>query len=306
MKNKLLLVVSLLSLTLLLGAISNTVRAATIPPGVIQDWKWLGYAYSGSDAFYGASVIAYEEKSTATLSVTVNNNYGKPLNISALSVGLDWGKNYTSTMTTLDNPFVVPKDEKRVIPIIFTVPNLTVVSNKAQYSYTIYLEHVNSTTGPKKVVSDKQFIGTNFVVYSADQVEAMKTKQIVTQTQSTTDPDDFNSTKAKIFWMNARNETFVAGMIYGQGDFAGAKNHYHAALSLISQAFAAEVAKGGGFDDAQVQVLQAQAKSLEASANYFNGLSNMWVLIGVAAVLFAIGYIIRGLGALRKPSVAST
>jgi hypothetical protein len=32
----------------------------------------------------------------------------------------------------------------------------------------------------------------------------------------------------------------------------------------------------------------------------------MWVLIGVAAVLFAIGYIIRGLGALRKPVPATT
>jgi hypothetical protein len=27
----------------------------------------------------------------------------------------------------------------------------------------------------------------------------------------------------------------------------------------------------------------------------------MWTLIGVAAVLFAIGYIVRGLGTLRKP-----
>jgi len=306
MKNKLLLVVSLLSLTLLLGAISNTVRAATIPPGVIQDWKWLGYAYSGSDAFYGASVIAYEEKSTATLSVTVNNNYGKPLNISALSVGLDWGKNYTSTMTTLDNPFVIPMGEKRVIPIIFTVPNLTVVSNKAQYSYTIYLEHVNSTTGPKKVVSDKQFIGTNFVVYSADQVDSQKNMLIITQMQKSPFVKAFNSTRARQLWAKAENETFVAGMLYSQGDFEGAKDGYEAALSLMNQALVAEEAKGGGFDDAQVQVLQAQAKSLEASANYFNGLSNMWVLIGVAAVLFAIGYIIRGLGALRKPSVAST
>jgi len=55
-----------------------------------------------------------------------------------------------------------------------------------------------------------------------------------------------------------------------------------------------------------VKVLEAQAKSLEATANYMNGLSNMWVLIGVAAVLFALGYIIRGLGALRKPTVAAT
>jgi hypothetical protein len=31
----------------------------------------------------------------------------------------------------------------------------------------------------------------------------------------------------------------------------------------------------------------------------------MWVLIGVAAVLFAIGYIIRGFATLRKPVAAA-
>jgi len=305
MKKKLLFVINLLALTMLFGTISNIALAGTIPVGVIENWKWLGYAFNGSDAFHGASVVAYQEKSTATLSVTVNNNYGKPLNISALTVGLDWGKNYTSSMATLDELFVIPPNEKRVIPIIFTVPNLTEVSNQAQYGYTIYLEHVNSTSEPMKITSDKQFLGANFVVYSADQVDAMKTKQIVNQMQLATDPDDFNSTKAKLLWMKSENETFVAGMFYGQGDFAGAKNHYGTALSMISQAFAAEEAKGGGFDDAQVRVLEAQAKSLEASANYLNGLSNMWVLIGVAAVLFAIGYILRGLGAIRKPSVVA-
>jgi len=303
MNKKSLLLISLVSWTLLFGVISNIARAD------ITSWKWLGYAYNDYDSFHRATVYAYEEKSTAVLSVTVYNDYvsGKPVNISAVKVGLDWGKNYTSSMTSSDAPYVIPWHETRVIPIVFTMPNLTEVSNQAQYSYTLYLEHVNATTGPTKVTSLKKFDSTNFVVvYSSDQVNAQKTKQIVEEMQDTTSASDFNSTKAKLLWMKAENETFVAGLLYAQGNFAGAKTHYGTALSLLNQALAAEEAKGGGFDDAQVQLLQAQAKSFEATANYMNGLSNMWVLIGVAAVLFAIGYIIRGLAALRKPVMATT
>ena len=305
MNKKSLLLISLVSWTLLFGVISNIARAD------ITSRKWLGYAYNDTDSFHRATVYAYEEKSTATLSVTIDNDYvsDKPLNISALKVWMDWGKNYTSSMTSMDKPYVIPWRETRVIPITFTVPNLTEVSNLAQYSYTIYLEYVNATTGAKKVIgTDKEFPSpnNNFVVYSSDQVSAQKTKQIVEKMLDTMSASDFNSTKAKIDWTKSENETFVAGLLYAQGDFVGAKNHYGTALSWINQAFTAEQDKGGGFDEAQVAVLEAQAKSLEATANYMNGLSNMWVLIGVAAVLFAIGYIIRGLAALRKPIMATT
>lgn len=303
MKKRSLLLISLISWTLLFGVISNIARAD------ITSWKWLGYAYNDYDSFHRATVYAYQEKSTATISVTIYNDYvsGAPLNISALKVGLDWGKNYTSSMTSSDTPYVIPWHESRVIPIVFTVPNLTEVSNQAEYGYSVYLEYVNATSAPQKIIgSQKEFGGNNFVVYSSDQVNAQETKQIVAQMHSLTSPADFNSTKAKIMWTKSENETFVAGLLYAQGDFAGAKTHYGTALSWINQALAAEQDKGGGFDDAQVALLQAQAKSFEATANYLNGLSNMWVLIGVAAVLFAIGYIIRGLGALRKPVMTTT
>jgi len=303
MKKKFLLLISLMSCTIMLGVISNVANAD------ITSWKWLGYAFNGFDDFHRTTVYAYEEGSTAVFSVTVYNDYVnlRPVNISALKVWMDWGQNYSSSVASMDDPYVIPWHETRVIPIIFTVPNITEVSNLAQYSYTVYLEHVNATAGPKRVVgTDKEVGGINFVVYSSDQVDAQKTMQIVEELLDTTSPNDFNSTTAKITWIKAENETSVAGMLYSQGDFAGAKNHYKKALSLISDSFKAEEDKGGGFDKAQVDVLAGQAKSLEATANYMNGLSNMWVLIGVAAVLFAIGYIIRGLGSLRKPTVPTT
>ena len=300
MKNQKLFIATMLALTILLGAAGNTARAALTP----GNWKWMGYTFHGYDSFHGTTVYAYEYNSTAVLSVTIHNDYvtDKNLNISALKVWMDWGTNYTSTMTTMDKPYVIPWHENRVIPIEFKVPSSNVVSNKAVYAYTIFLEYVNATTGPKKIIGgDKEFAGLDFVVYSNDQVEAQKTMIIVDEMLDTTDSDDFNSTKAKIWWIKAENETFVAETSYNRGDFGNAKTHYQNALLMINEAFSAEEAKGGGFDDAQVDLLKAQAESMRASASYLTGLSNMWVLIGVAAVLFAIGYIIRGLGALRKP-----
>jgi len=304
--NKKLLAISILTLTLLLSVAGNIARAG-ISPGRGGSWKWLGYAFFGYDSFLQANVYAYEFNSTATLSVTVYNDYvsGRPLNISALKVGMDWGTNYTSALTSLGTPYVIPWQESRVVPIIFTVPSQAVVSNRVQYSYTIYLEAVNSTTvgGKRIVVWDKLFAGTNFAVYSSDQVSAQQTMRIVNELLDAISDMELNSSKAKLLVTKAENETFVAGILYGQGDFAGARTHYNTALSLANQALAAEEDKGVGFDEAQVDLIKAQAKAIEAVANYQNGLSSMWVLIGVGVVLFGIGYIIRGLGALRKPSV---
>lgn len=300
MKKQKLYIATILALIILIGATGNTARAA-LEPG---DWKWMGYAFHGFDSFHGATVYAYEYNSTAILSVTVNNDYvaDKSLNISALKVWMDWGINYTSEMTTMIDPYVIPWGETRVIPIEFEVPSPNIVSNNAVYGYTIILEYVNSTTEPKKIIgSDEIFAGLDFVVYSNDQAEAQKTMIIVDEMLETTNPNDFNSTNAKIFWIKAENETFVAETSYSRGDFGDAKAHYQKAIEMINEAFTAEQAKGGGFDDAQVDLLKAQAESMRASASYFSGLSNMWTLIGVAAVLFAIGYIVRGVGVFRKP-----
>jgi hypothetical protein len=300
MKNRESFIATILALTLLLGVAGNTVQAA-LGPG---DWKWMGFAFHGFDSFHGATVFAYEYNSTAILSVTIHNDYvtDTNLNISALKVWMDWGINYTSDMTSMIDPYVIPWDETRVIPIEFEVPGPNIVSNNALYGYTIILEYVNATTEPKRIIgSDSMFAGLDFVVYSSDQVEAQKTMIIVDEMFDTTDPDDLNSTKARISWIKAQNETFIAETSYIRGDFGDARTHYNQAMVMINDAFDAEQAKGGGFDDAQVDLLKAQAESMRASASYFAGLSNMWTLIGVAAVLFALGYIVRGLGALRKP-----
>jgi len=306
MKKLLLLVAVLLLSTLISMSMINRVGADSI-----QWWSWRGYVYFDDDSFYGKRVVAFKESSTATLFISVRNDYRTPpptqverqINISAVKVGFDWNINYTSAQVSLANPVTMQPDEVRVFTVVFTVPNATVASNLYLHDYKIFVEHVNSTTGAKKIVEtwiEYSFTENYyFAVYSDDQAEARGTERVISKMFQT--HPVFNSTGAKVLWDKAQNESNTAGTLYSGGDFAGAKTHYNNALTYINQAFTAEDAKGTSLENAELQLLQAQANALNASANLSNGLSSMWVLIGVAAVLFAIGYVIRGFAALRKP-----
>jgi len=284
------------ALVLALGLVSAmTVCSAN---AWIESASWLGSFYSwGRDDYYGTSVYGYKENSTAMLLLEVENHLATLMNVSEITVGFDWNTNYTTTL----GPVALKAGETRFFTTTFTVPNTTVASNLYLHGYTVYVKHVNSTGG---LVGTMTYTGGRlFAVYSKDQADARELSKIIS---GISPPDGFNSTAANLSWAKANNETTIANTLYKQGDFTGAKEHYGKALDYLDQAFTVEQATTGGVQDAQLKMAEAQARSFDAMANYFNGLSNMWVLIGVAAVLFAIGYIIRGLGVLRKSPVVAT
>ena len=294
-------------------AIALTSTLVVIPARAgIDSRTWLGSIFDwGTDDYYGKAVYGYEEGSTATLWVKVKNDYTdslsipRKINISEVIVGFDWNTNYTNTLTTR---VTLDINEIRYFTVTFTVPyaNTSATSNKFLHGYTIYVKHLNATGFLVKTMTTGTTYTSNpdFAIYSKVQMEAREKARLNGQLD---DPSGgFNSTAAKILWSKADNETNIAKTMYAQGDFTGASTHYGTALSLKNQAYTTENAITGGVQDAQLALINAQAKSFEATANYLNGLSNMWVLIGVAAVLFAIGYIIRGLAALRKPVMATT
>lgn len=311
MKKPFLFAIALMLSTLIPISMISTARAESI-----QWWSWRGYVHLGDDLFYGRRVVAYTEGSTATLFVSVRNDYRtpppvqveRPINVSAITVGFDWNKNYTSAQASLANPVTLQPDEIRVFTIVFTVPNTTEASNLYLHDYKIYLEHVNSTTGAKSIVgTEVRYSYTEnyyFAVYSDDQADVRATERVVSKFFQTRPV--FNSTPAQVLFDLAQNESNTGDTLYTKGDFAGAKIHYANALSNINQAFAAEKTKGTNLETAELQLLQAQANALNASANFSNGLSSMLVLIGVAAVLFSLGYIIRGFASFRKPTAASS
>jgi len=285
------------SVMLALGLASTMI--VNVANAEIESTSWLGSFYSWEkDDYYDEKVYGYEENSQAMLLVEVKNHLTKLMNVSAIIVGFDWGVNYT---TTLASPVALKAGETHFFTANFTVPDTTVASNLYLHGYTVYVKHINATGGlagtmTKAYTSDPDRL---FAVYSEDQADAREISKIISRISRPT--GGFNSTAANLSWTKADNETAIAETLYKQGDFEGAKTHYSRALDYENQAFVIEQALTGGIQDAQLALVEAQAKSYEATANYLNGLSSMWVLIGVAAVLFAIGYIIRGFATLRKP-----
>jgi hypothetical protein len=297
MKKTLVLVAFALSIILASAFIVNSFAS-------IDDRTWLGSTLSwGTDDYYGKAVNGYVEESTATLWVKVRNDYGQPINVSEVIVGFDWNINYTNTLATRAR---LANGEIRFFTITFIVPNVTVASNAYLHGYTIYVKHVNSTGNLVQTMTTGTTYTSNpdFAVYSQDQMDARENARLNSQLDSP--PAGFNSTAANILWSQAENETNIARTLYSLGDFASAKTHFAAALGLKDDAFTVERSTTGGIQDAELNLLNAQARGFDAQANYFNGLYSMWILIGAAAVLFAIGYIIRGLGALRKPATSTT
>lgn len=291
---------------LLVLALASTVMVGPVQADIVS-WSWLGSAYTGRDAFYGASynIYAYEAGSTATLVVTVENDYkvnasSVPINVSLVQVRFDWGVNYNSTQCSRDSPVAMEEDEIRTFHISFTVPGTDIASNRYLHGYKIFIEHVNSTTTPMRVRGNmtKSYLeDPDFAVYSANQTEAQR----LSQTLSGMPVPSFNSTSARLLVYKAQNETSVGNENYRRGDFASAKTHYTTALSLYTSAYSAEETRGVKLEDLQVEKLEAEIGNTEAWASMVSSLSTTSVLLGVATVLFGIGYIIKQLGTLKKP-----
>ena len=263
---------------------------------------WAGYALYDIDDFYGETVVAYESGSTAVLYVNVENGYGSQINVSVVGIRLNWGDTFNSTQANKTNPVAIKDGKSRIFTVTFVVPSTANVSNLFRWDYKIYMEHVNAIGA---IVDTEIVYRTDltdepyFVVYSADQAKYRQIKEI---TDGITEPT-WNSSRAEILWKKAENESSIANYYYRLGEFSNAATHYENALSLKNAAFTAEETKGTRRDDAEITLLEAQVKHYEGWANFLNGLSNMWTLFGVALILFALGYIIRGLAMLRRAQI---
>lgn len=268
---------------LFMAALVSTLMVSPVQAeGSILSRSWIGCSYRGYDMYYGANVYAYEEGSTAILAVTVHNHYGTPIDVSAVKVGFDWGINYS---LTLEPVVEMQSGETRIFTVTFIVPSTTLASDLFLHGYTIYVEHTLGT------MEELYYTPPDFAVYSSVQADAKELYQILSAMPSYY----FYSVKARLLMNKATNETNTGGILYSRGDFDGAKEHYQTALDLINQAFSAEEDRGMRREDAEI-------KQLESMANFFNGISTFSLVFGVATVLFAIGYIIRGLAILRKPT----
>jgi hypothetical protein len=293
--------IPLLLAGLTVSIITGSVQGASIEPMT----SWINYTFIGYDSFYDKDVVAYEAESTAMLAVNVKNDFGSRINVSVVGISFDWLKPYdgwyNSTQTSSENPTTLEDGDTVYFTVNFTTPSVD-VAHTVPHDYTIYVEFVNATDSSADVElwqtrrADLYGDSGYFVVFSVDQVKSRQMDQMITGIQAPV----WNSTSGVLLWQRAMNESNTADYYYALGDFVEARVHYGKALRLIDEAFAHEESKGEALEEAQTNAVDAEVKVAEAWANFANGLSNMWTLIGVALVIFALGYIIRGLTALRR------
>ena len=263
--------------------------AASIAPAAnasISSSNWIGaLVHNSYDPFYGTSIIGYEEGSTATLVVNVYNSYsfGHPVNLSAVKVSFDWGTNYTSSETSMTTPFVLDYGDSHVFTITFTAPNTTTVSNYVTHSYTIYAEHVNSTTGPKRLVSYWSDFDSGFAVLSADQAEAKLALEELNAYPSMSMP--FFTAKARELLTESSIAESMGDQQYDAGNFADAKTNYQVALTKLQNAYSNETDRWGSMEDT-LQGLLAGAQSMLVNQGW------AWLLFGIALLLMGIGVIV--------------
>jgi len=305
MKKKLSVIMAILTpLTLILTMFIGTAKAD------ITSSSWQAPTFKGDDSFYGATydIYAYETGSTATLIVTVENDYReagvpKPINISAVGVLFDWNDAYNSTECSLDNLVTLEFGEFATFAVSFSVPNTDKATNQYLHGYKVYVEHVNSTTGPKEVLEpweEPYYEDPDFAVYSPDQADAQDLAQMLDALLELPLPT-FTSARANLLVSRAQNETAYGDRLYMRGDFTEAFDHCSEALSLYNEAYVAEEEYGVKLEDLDITIAEAEVKYFESMGTAVAGLPIMFSLFGVSAVLFGIGYIIKQLGTLKKP-----
>ena len=265
------------------------VAMLNIPVGraSINNYNWVASAARNQyDSFYGTDVTAYEENTSAILVVSVSNDvFIGQINVSAVKVGFDWGINYSSSECSSDNPFSIASSQSHVFTINFTVPSSLFASNLVTHSFTIYVESVNSTTGPQRIVTSWTMNGDSFAVFSTDQANANDYEQQVdAYPTSNINGIPFLTANARQLLQESNVAKTLASDSYMRGDFSKAATYYKNSLDSIQQAWSNETAKWSTFEDAIASILQ--------------GGGNLLTMQGYAWLIFAVGFLIMSLGVL--------
>jgi tetratricopeptide (TPR) repeat protein len=251
----------------------------------ISNYNWIGTMIRNSfDSFYGAPVTAYEENTTANLVVNVYNDFhGFQINVSAVTVGFDWGVNYTTTECNITNPYAIPPYEPHVFTITFTVPSVLMASNFVTHSYTIYVEHVNSTTGNIGFVASWTRTDDSFAVFSSDQANAYNyAQQVGAYPTAAINGIPILTARARELIVESTVAKTLASSYYVQGDFSDAKEYYGNALNDIQEAYSNDT---------------DQLSSIENSLSaLLNGGGELLSYQGYAWLIFGIGFLLMGIG----------
>jgi len=303
----------LVILVLAFGTIASTSMIPTAEADISRS-EWLGQVHEYDPYWDASDVTVFPEDSTATLTVTVRNpnDIGEPaLNVSAVIVWLDWNENYSSPECSEDSPWEIQPQRSHTFTVTVDVPSTSTASNLVLHDYTIYVEAVNATTGPKHVSSRETDSGSDFRVYSTVQKNAQRLYDELTELIAL-DPD-LESIEAQMLWANGTLEYQQFGLSsHTSGDFSDAKTHYEDALELFYDALSTETDFQKDFEDLEILAAQAVVAQLQANASYLEALGDAakiraqaFNIQAIALVVFGLGFVMFGVAAVvwayRRP-----
>ena len=248
----------------------------------VQAWmvsfNWINPVYEGYDDFLGATVMAYEEATTATLAVNIQNHYAEDANVT-VTVQMDWETGNWTSKTE------IPKGLSRVFELDISIPSTATASNLVTHAYTITVEYNRTGT-----VTSEEETHNNFAVYSSDQADARLLREKVETWMVIYDDLPaplYLPSEARKLWIEAAVEEEMADEDYDTyGNFTGAKIHYGNALDLIDEALSSEVDKTSSFEDALLGLINS-------AGSYLSMQGYGYMIIGVG---FGIGFLLMGIG----------
>jgi hypothetical protein len=302
MKRKIALLLCLLSISLATAALVTTVDAQPS-----THFAWIEPSYSGYDQYYRDTIVGYLTGVTWNFSLSWTNYYGYPINVSAIRVYFDWGKNYTHTFSP---PIQMMPDTVQVFNVGETTPAVAEAPELWTHDYWVYIHHVNSTTGP---TSEPWTIppvasGDNFAVLSEDHFECLNlyTKySMMFSALSAMQVSDFPTdiTSAQINFTMAQMEFEVGSEVFSAGMFGSARTHLQRGDTYFNAAMNSWATKGTAIEDAAL----ANTKS---ETNYNNALANSTLVNAYGWLLFGLGWTFIGLGVIiygmKKPKAAAS
>lgn len=302
MKRKIALLLCLLSISLATVALVTTVDAQPS-----THFAWIEPSYSGYDQYYRDTIVGYLTGVTWNFSLSWTNYYGDPINVSAIRVYFDWGKNYTHTFSP---PIQMMPDTVQVFNIGETTPAVAEAPELWTHYYWVYIHHVNSTTGPTSEPWTIPTVasGDNFAVLSEDHFECLNlyTKySMMFGALSAMQVSDFPTdiTAAQINFTMAQMEFEVGSEVFSAGMFGSAKTHLQRGDTYFNDAMNSWATKGTAIEDAAL----ANTKS---ETNYNNALANSSLVNAYGWLLFGLGWTFIGLGAIiygmKKPKAAAS
>jgi hypothetical protein len=300
---------------LCLSVLSLTLLALAVPARAFDGnhYGWVAPAFTGYDSYYDQYITGYVEGTNWDLTISWTNPYFDPINVSAIRVLFDWGKNYTFGYTT-------PVQVGHGVTQVFTVYNVTPSTMDAPelwtHSYQIFLDHVNDTAPPFLEYSPITPFGpgSGFAVLSADHLDCLEVMAkysflvgpVGLQAQMVTPVGFFpNITEAQVLLMEAMLEFNQGDQLFNVGAFNQASAHFDNGDSLFTEALTVWKDKGSALEDADLAYKNGQA-------NYYSGQGDYYIALGEASktnaygwVLFGIGWVFIGIGVIvygyRRP-----